>query len=145
MAAQPHVAALSERARAEIGRLAGLYEHRQSALLPALFVAQDEVGYLTPEALDAVAGVLDLLPVVGLEEGPRALVPVDDAVGGLEGRGRLPDHQRPGGLVADQRQREEDDLEGPRVLGEGPLDDRPRARERARWGDALAVHTRVEA
>ncbi len=60
MAAQPRLAALSERARAEIDRLAGLYEHRQSALLPALFVAQDEAGYLTPEALGAVAGALAL-------------------------------------------------------------------------------------
>ena len=52
--------ALSEAALAEIRRLAGLYEHRQSALLPALFVAQREAGYLTPEALAAVAAALDL-------------------------------------------------------------------------------------
>lgn len=52
--------ALSAQARAEIDRLAGLYERRQSALLPALFVAQDEAGYLTPEALGAVAEALDL-------------------------------------------------------------------------------------
>jgi len=52
--------ALSEAAKAEIRRLAGLYEHRQSALLPALFVAQEEAGYLSPEALGAVAETLDL-------------------------------------------------------------------------------------
>lgn len=51
---------LSAPARAEIRRLAGLYEGRQSALLPALFVAQQEVGYLSPEALAAVAETLDL-------------------------------------------------------------------------------------
>ncbi len=51
---------LSEAARAEIRRLAGLYEHRQSALLPALFVAQQEAGWLAPWALDGVAETLDL-------------------------------------------------------------------------------------
>lgn len=53
-------AVLSESAREEIRRLAGLYEHRQSALLPALFVAQREMGYLSPEALAGVAEALDL-------------------------------------------------------------------------------------
>ncbi len=52
--------ALSTAAQHEIRRLAGLYEHRQSALLPALFVAQEDAGYLSPEALAAVAGILDL-------------------------------------------------------------------------------------
>jgi NADH-quinone oxidoreductase subunit E len=52
--------ALSEAARDEIRRLAALYEHRQSALLPALFVAQQEAGYLPPAALAAVADALDL-------------------------------------------------------------------------------------
>ena len=51
---------LSEAARAEIRRLAARYEQRQSALLPALFVAQQEVGYLPPAALAAVAEALDL-------------------------------------------------------------------------------------
>ncbi len=66
MAAEPAAArALNERAQQEILRLAGLYERRQSALLPALFVAQQEAGYLTPEALEAVAATLDLpLPEV---------------------------------------------------------------------------------
>lgn len=56
--ATPHT--LSAAARAEIRRLAGLYEVRQSALLPALFVAQQEFGYLSPEAMAAVAEALDL-------------------------------------------------------------------------------------
>lgn len=56
----PAARPLGAEARAEIARLAGLYEHRQSALLPALFVAQREHGYLTPEALAGVAEALDL-------------------------------------------------------------------------------------
>jgi len=36
------------------------FPHRQSALLDALFVAQREAGYLTPEALADVAAVMDL-------------------------------------------------------------------------------------
>lgn len=51
---------LSTAAREEIHRLAALYDHRQSALIPALFVAQDEVGHLSPEALEAVAEALGL-------------------------------------------------------------------------------------
>jgi NADH-quinone oxidoreductase subunit E len=60
MAAPQPAPALSEQALREIDRLAALYERRQSALLPALFVAQREAGYLTPEALDAVAAALGL-------------------------------------------------------------------------------------
>ncbi|MGQ0548979.1 MAG: NADH-quinone oxidoreductase subunit NuoE [Armatimonadota bacterium] len=59
-ARRPGASALSDAARQEIARLAGLYEHRQSALLPALFVAQREAGYLPPWALEAVADALDL-------------------------------------------------------------------------------------
>jgi len=51
---------LSENAKAEIRRLMGQFPQRQSALLGALFVAQNEVGYLTPGALADVAAVLDL-------------------------------------------------------------------------------------
>ena len=57
---QAGASTLSDTARQEIMRLAGLYEQRRSALLPALFVAQQEAGYLTPEALAAVAETLDL-------------------------------------------------------------------------------------
>ncbi len=41
-------------------RLMGQFPQRQSALLPALFVAQDEAGYLSPEIVAEVATVLDL-------------------------------------------------------------------------------------
>jgi NADH-quinone oxidoreductase subunit E len=51
---------LSAAAHAEIRRLAGLYEHGQSALLPALFVAQGEIGWLSPDAVREVAETLDL-------------------------------------------------------------------------------------
>ncbi len=51
---------LSDSARAEIARLRGLYPRRQSALLPALFVAQEEAGWLRPEAIEEVARLLDL-------------------------------------------------------------------------------------
>lgn len=51
---------LSEYAKAEIRRLMAQFPHRQSALLGALFVAQNEVGYLTTDALDGVAAVMDL-------------------------------------------------------------------------------------
>jgi len=51
---------LSETAEAEIRRLMSQFPQRQSALLPALFVAQDEAGYLTPEVITEVARVMDL-------------------------------------------------------------------------------------
>ncbi len=51
---------LSENARSEIRRLMAQFPQRQSALLGALFVAQDEVGYLSPDALGDVAVVMNL-------------------------------------------------------------------------------------
>lgn len=51
---------LSDSARAEIRRLMAQFPQPQSALLGALFVAQDDVGYLSPEALDDVAMVFGL-------------------------------------------------------------------------------------
>ncbi|HYM69049.1 MAG TPA: NADH-quinone oxidoreductase subunit NuoE [bacterium] len=45
---------------AEIARLRGLYPRAQSALLPALHAAQDQVGYLTPEVMEDVADALGL-------------------------------------------------------------------------------------
>src|SRR5213594_2823584 len=51
---------LSENAKAEIRRLMVQFPHRQSALLGALFVAQDEAGYLTADALADLAAVMDL-------------------------------------------------------------------------------------
>jgi NADH-quinone oxidoreductase subunit E len=54
---------LSEQAKQQIGSLRALYPQRQSALLPALYVAQGELGYVPDEALDEVAQLLDLPPV----------------------------------------------------------------------------------
>jgi NADH-quinone oxidoreductase subunit E len=52
---------LSERSRAEIAKLRDEYPDAQSALLPALFLAQREYGgWLTEEAFDEVAAVMDL-------------------------------------------------------------------------------------
>lgn len=52
--------ALSDAAQAEIRRLMGQFPQRQSALLGALFVAQDEAGYLSPEVIADVADVMNL-------------------------------------------------------------------------------------
>ena len=52
--------ALAAEAQERIRALVGRYEHRQSALLPALFVAQEAAGYLPPETLDEVAHLLGL-------------------------------------------------------------------------------------
>jgi len=54
--------ALSEETKTEIKRLMGQFPHRQSALLDALFVAQEEAGYLRPDVVAEVAGALDLAP-----------------------------------------------------------------------------------
>src|SRR5437870_13438271 len=51
---------LSENAKAGIRRLMGEVPPRQSALLGALFVAQDGAGYLTADALADLAAVMDL-------------------------------------------------------------------------------------
>jgi len=52
--------ALSAGVLGEIGRLRGLYARSQSALLPALHAAQDEVGYLSEGAMQDVADALGL-------------------------------------------------------------------------------------
>ncbi len=51
---------LSEQAKQQIADLRAMYPQRQSALLPALYVAQGEIGYLPDAALDEVAHLLDL-------------------------------------------------------------------------------------
>jgi NADH-quinone oxidoreductase subunit E len=53
---------LSEHAQQEIARLRALYPERQSALLPALYVAQAEIGYVPDAVLGEVAELLDLPP-----------------------------------------------------------------------------------
>jgi NADH-quinone oxidoreductase subunit E len=51
---------LSSQAKEHIAGLRAMYPQRQSALLPALYVAQGEIGYLPDDALDEVATLLDL-------------------------------------------------------------------------------------
>jgi NADH-quinone oxidoreductase E subunit len=46
-----------------IEKIAQKYPQRRSALLPALFLAQEKYGYLTKEAMEEVAAILDLHPV----------------------------------------------------------------------------------
>ncbi len=54
------MAVLSEAAHRRIGEFVAKYPERRSALLPALHVAQNEVGWLTREAMEEVAVILDL-------------------------------------------------------------------------------------
>ncbi len=58
---------LSDRTRAEISKLAALYPERRTALLPALKLAQTDVGYLTPEALAEAADVVGVPHSAALE------------------------------------------------------------------------------
>ncbi|MGD0167580.1 MAG: NAD(P)H-dependent oxidoreductase subunit E [Gaiellaceae bacterium] len=48
--------------RNEIQELAARYPNGRSAVMPALRLAQDHYGYLTPEALREVAAALDTTP-----------------------------------------------------------------------------------
>ncbi len=51
---------LSDAAKTEIKRLVAQFPRRQSALLGALFVAQEEAGYLRPDVVAELADALDL-------------------------------------------------------------------------------------
>ena len=53
---------LSEHAKAEIKQFRGKYPDSRSALLPALYVAQREHGWLSPEVMRDVAEVMALPP-----------------------------------------------------------------------------------
>lgn len=53
---------LSDKAKTEIRQLKARYPHPNSALLPALALAQKEHGWLSPEVLDEVAEVMGLVP-----------------------------------------------------------------------------------
>ncbi|HKC24639.1 MAG TPA: NADH-quinone oxidoreductase subunit NuoE [Thermoanaerobaculia bacterium] len=52
----------SDESRKEVERLLTRYPDKQSALLPVLWVAQKEWGWISREAVDHVASVLDLSP-----------------------------------------------------------------------------------
>lgn len=53
---------LSDKAKSEIQQLKTRYPHPNSALLPALALAQKEHGWLSPEVLEEVAEVMGLSP-----------------------------------------------------------------------------------
>ena len=53
---------LSEHVLQEIRELPARYPQSRSAVMPALDLAQEEVGYLTPEAMSEVATALELDP-----------------------------------------------------------------------------------
>jgi NADH-quinone oxidoreductase subunit E len=56
------MSALPEHVLDEIRELPAKYPQPRSAVMPALDLAQEEVGYLTPEAMSEVAAALDLDP-----------------------------------------------------------------------------------
>jgi NADH-quinone oxidoreductase subunit E len=58
---------LSAQAQTRIKELMDIYPDARSALLPALYVAQNEVGYLSPEAMADIADLFDI-PYSDVEE-----------------------------------------------------------------------------
>ena len=56
-------AKLSEQARQRVAELKLSYPDPRSAVMPALYIAQEELGYLSEEALLWVAGEIGLAPV----------------------------------------------------------------------------------
>ena len=60
---------LSAEAMARIEREAAKYpaEHRQSAVMAALAIAQDEHGWLSKDVIEAVAGILGMPPIAVYE------------------------------------------------------------------------------
>lgn len=53
---------LKEKYATEIAAIQSRYANRRSAVLPMLYLAQDEYKYLSPEAIREVADILDLPP-----------------------------------------------------------------------------------
>jgi NADH-quinone oxidoreductase subunit E len=53
---------LGESTRREITALRDRYPHPRSAILPCLWAVQNELGFLTPEGMAEVAGILNLAP-----------------------------------------------------------------------------------
>jgi len=54
--------ALTAESRLEIDRLVAMYPDRRSALLPALWVAQKEQGFVGTKAMEEIAAKLDVAP-----------------------------------------------------------------------------------
>lgn len=53
---------LRQKRAAEIEELLGHYPEKRAALVPLLYLAQEEYGYLTPQAIKEVAEILGLDP-----------------------------------------------------------------------------------
>jgi NADH-quinone oxidoreductase E subunit len=53
---------LAEKYAAEIEEILGKYPDKRSAVLPVMYLAQQEYGYMSKEAMTDVASVLDLDP-----------------------------------------------------------------------------------
>jgi len=53
---------LTEATRSRILQLVGRYPHRRSALLPALYLAQEEQGYVSEESMVEIGDLLRLTP-----------------------------------------------------------------------------------
>ncbi|WP_342006444.1 NAD(P)H-dependent oxidoreductase subunit E, partial [Citrobacter sedlakii] len=56
------MATFSPESQAKLQALVPKYPTKQAALLPALWIAQDEFGYLSPDAMRLVAEFLELAP-----------------------------------------------------------------------------------
>lgn len=54
--------AFTQESEKEIERILARYPMKRSALLPLLHLAQDQEGYVTPEAMEEIAGRLDVSP-----------------------------------------------------------------------------------
>ncbi len=52
----------TEENKARVDRIVSLYPNNMAACLPLLYVAQDQFGHLSPEAMDLVAETLELAP-----------------------------------------------------------------------------------
>jgi NADH-quinone oxidoreductase E subunit len=53
---------LADKYKDRIDRILAKYPDRRSAVMPLLYVAQEEYGYITPEALEEVAVMCDIDP-----------------------------------------------------------------------------------
>lgn len=58
---------LSEAVREKIRSFFGRYETKRAALLPALHVVQDALGYIGPQAIKEIAALLEIAPAAVLD------------------------------------------------------------------------------
>ena len=64
MIAQENFAALRGRLQAQCDTIIAQYEQKRSALLPLIHLFQEHEGYATPEAMRAVAEMIDVTPAI---------------------------------------------------------------------------------